>query len=153
MTALAAFLPRLLLVLLFLPFSAWDKIANFGGAAGQAREIGIGAGAARVLILCGLALEVAGSLAVLAGVADRLAALLLALYCIATALLWKRFWREPGSVYGAGTGDRRALFFDFWKNLAVAGGFLMLAFGPQGTGLDALLAAPFGSTLPYAVQP
>ena len=132
---LAALLPRLLLVLLFLPMSAWDKVANFSGAVSQAREIGVGRGIGTALILAGLAVEIVGSAAVLTGIADGLAALVLAGYCIATAPLWKRFWTVPGSVCRPrAPADRRALFFDFWMNLSVAGGFLVIAFGPNRCG-------------------
>lgn len=150
MSVLAALMPRLLLVLLFLPFSAWDKIVARRAAVAQARQIGIGPGLGAALIAAGLLLEVVGSLAVLSGVADRLAALLLALYCAATALLYKRFWALPGGVFHPHDDTRRReMFFDFWKNLAVAGGFLLLALGQDGSGLEALLAAPLSSTDPY----
>ena len=149
---LLVFLSRLALVLLFLPFSAWDKVVNFPGAVGQAREIGVGRVAGGAMILAGLAVEVVGSLAVLTGIADRLAALVLAFYCVATAVLYKRWWRMNGGVFRPG-GDsrRRETFFDFWKNLAVAGGFAAIAFGTAASGQPSLLDAPFASSDPYAM--
>ena len=145
------FLSRLALVMLFLPFSAFDKLVNFRGAVSQAREIGVGAGLGAVLILTGLAIEVICSLGVLSGVADRLSALILAGYCGATAVLYKRWWSMPGGIFHPGDDSRRReTFFDFWKNLAVAGGFAMIALGPTVRDVPALLDAPFSSTRPYA---
>lgn len=146
---LLAFLTRLLLVLLFLPFSALDKVVNFSQATKQAEGQAHSAGLARLLILCGLAVEVVMSLAVLTGVVDRLAALVLALYCIVTAVLWKQFWREPDFRL-VGPSQGREVFWDFLKNLAVAGGFLMLAFGASAGSVQAFLDAPFASHRPYA---
>ena len=145
------FLSRLALVMLFLPFSAFDKLVNFRGAVKQAQEIGIGQALGAALILVGLAIEIFCSLAVLTGVADRLGALVLAGYCGATALLYKRWWSMTGGIFNPGDDThRRETFFDFWKNLAVAGGFAMIAFGPTVRDLPAFFEAPFSSTQPYA---
>ena len=62
------------------------------------------------------------SAGVVSGVADRACAFVLAGYCALTALLWKQFWR-PGDFWISSTGKARALFWDFWKNLALAAGF------------------------------
>ena len=90
---------RYLLVMLFFPFSALDKMLNFRGAVAQARQIAPG-GLAVMLIVVGLFVEVVMPLGILTGVADRAAALVMAGYCMATALLWKQFW-APG-ISGAG---------------------------------------------------
>ncbi len=153
----SAFVARLLLVALFLPFSALDKILNFRGAVAQAREVVPSGALAALLILAGLGVEIGMSLAVLTGIADRVAALVLAAYCLVTALLWKQFWR-PGDFWSGGpNGQARSLFWDFWKNLAVAGGFLMLTLGPSARSAEAFLAAPLASSHPYqatsVVQP
>ncbi|MBZ9889209.1 hypothetical protein LB559_14805 [Mesorhizobium sp. BR1-1-3] len=52
----------------------------------------------------------------------RLAALILAGYCLVTALLWKQFWRRPDFRL-KGRSEARDVFWDFLKNLALAGGF------------------------------
>ena len=144
-----AFGARLILVLLFLPFSALDKILGFRHAVGQAAEVAPLRSLAVLLVLFGLGIELFGSLAILTGVIDRLAALILALYCAATALLWKQFWK-PGDFWRDPDGKARALFWDFFKNLAVAGGFLMLAFGPDARSVRAFLARPLQSTHYFA---
>jgi len=143
---------RCLLILLFLPFSALDKLLNFRAAVGQAAQASASHGLAVLLILCGLAVEVLMSLAVLTGFHDRPAALVLAAYCIVTALLWKQFWRTPDfRLRGASAG--RELFWDFLKNLALAGGFLVLAVGANVAEVHRFWHDPLGSTEPYAAQP
>ncbi|HUB85818.1 MAG TPA: DoxX family membrane protein, partial [Rhizomicrobium sp.] len=76
-----AFGVRCLLVGLFLPFSALDKILNFKQAIAQASQAVSNRGVATALILCGLGVEIVMSAAILTGVADRLAAFILAGYC------------------------------------------------------------------------
>jgi len=51
---------------------------------------------------------------------ERFAWLALALYCVATALLFHRFWRTSGF-------ERTDASFHFFKNLALAGSFALLA--------------------------
>ena len=118
--ALATLAARYLLVMLFFPFSAADKIFNFRGAVAQARQIAPH-NFAVILILAGLATEILMPLAILTGIADRAAAFVLAGYCMVTALLWKQFWK-PGDFWRAGDSKGRDLFWDFLKNFSLAGG-------------------------------
>jgi len=140
---------RMLLVALFLPFSAADKIFNFGGARSQAGLV-VPAALTTPLVLAGLFVEVVMSLGVLTGVADRLAAAVLALYCGLTALGWKQFWK-PGDFFKPGESVARNLFWDFWKNLALAGGFLLIAFGTGASDVRSFFDNPLSSTHPYSV--
>src|SRR5258708_23516200 len=94
---------RYLLVMLFLPFSALDKILNFDGAVNQARETIPWEWPARLAIVAALCIEIIMPLGILTGVADRLAPFILAGYCGITALLWKQLWKpshfsSPGST-------------------------------------------------------
>ncbi len=146
---LATLAVRYLLVVLFFPFSALDKILNFRGAVGQAREIAPG-GLAVALILVGIAVELLMPLAILTGTADRAAGLVMAGYCMVTAVLWKQFWK-PGDFWQGGNSKGRELFWDFLKNFSLAGGFLLLVVAAHGTVGD-FLAHPFASSHPYAVQ-
>jgi putative oxidoreductase len=149
LSAIAAFAARALLVLLFLPFSAMDKIINFKQAVGQAAEATPDRFLATSMIFAGLGVEVVMSSAILTGIADRMAALILAFYCIVTALLWKQFWKAPDFRL-RGNSRGRDTFWDFLKNLALAGGFLALAFGSSSAGLRSFLARPLASSHPYA---
>jgi putative oxidoreductase len=141
---------RLLLVALFLPFSALDKLLNYKQSVEQAAEAIPRRSLAMLMIAGGLGVEIVMSLAILTGTADRMAALILAAYCIVTAIVWKPFWRQPDFRL-QGPSHGRETFWDFLKNLALAGGFLVLAFGATATGLQKFLAHPLASSHPYAV--
>ena len=151
LSLLIAFGLRCLLVVLFLPFSALDKIINFSGAVKQAGEVISSAGAARALIFVGLFVEVVMSVGVITGVADRLAAFVLAGYCGTTALLWKQFWK-PGDFFVRGESQARALFWDFLKNFSLAGGFLLVTFGTSADAVRTFLAHPTVSSNPYRIE-
>ena len=146
---LIAFVVRLALVALFLPFSALDKLLEFDGAVGQARESIPSKPLATLAIVVGLCVEVFMSLAILTGVCDRFGAFVLAGYCVVTALLWKPFWK-PGDFWTKGPSQARSLFWDFWKNVAVAGGFLLITFGTTAGSVDRFFLHPFASTDPYS---
>ncbi|MGH6670922.1 MAG: DoxX family membrane protein [Xanthobacteraceae bacterium] len=141
---------RIFLVLLFLPFSALDKVLDFRTAVAQAREAIPNNAGATALILAGLFVEVVMSAGVVSGIADRVCAFVLAGYCGVTALLWKQFW-VPGDFWTANDGKARALFWDFWKNLALGAGFLLIVFGTNATAVSNFLAHPTISTHPYRV--
>lgn len=143
---------RILLILLFFPFSALDKIINFSGAVAQAREVASSKAMATALIVAGLGVEIFMSLGVVTGVADRACAFVLAGYCGVTALLWKQFWR-PGDFWASNTGQGRTLFWDFLKNFALGAGFLLITFGTDARSVRLFLAHPFASSQPYHVNP
>jgi putative oxidoreductase len=126
-----------LLVMLFFPFIALDKILNFRGAVTQAKELIPADKPAEALIATGLCLEVLGPLAILTGKRDRTAAFLMAGYCMTTAVLWKRFW-EPDDFWQPGPSKGRDLFWDFLKNFSLAGGFLLITLnGAEAKGCKA----------------
>jgi putative oxidoreductase len=143
---------RIVLILLFLPFSALDKIINFSGAVAQAREVASSKAMATALIVAGLGIEVFMSLGIVTGVADRACAFVLAGYCGVTALLWKQFWR-PGDFWASNTGQGRTLFWDFLKNFALGAGFLLISFGTDAGSVRLFLDHPLASSQPYHVNP
>ena len=137
---------RYLLVILFFPFSALDKILGFKGAVGQAQQVLPSRAAASLLLLTGLGVEIVMPILILTGFADRLAAFIMAGYCMVTALLWKPFWK-PGDFWKGSDSKGRGLFWDFLKNFSLAGGFLLISFGTMS--LASLIADPLSSTHPY----
>lgn len=141
---------RIGLVVLFLPFSALDKVLNFRGAVGQAREAVPNTAVATGLIVVGLFVEVFMSLGVVTGIADRACAFVLAGYCGVTALLWKQFWK-PGDFWSTNTGQGRTLFWDFLKNVALGAGFLLIAFGTDAASVGSFFTHPAASSHPYSV--
>jgi putative oxidoreductase len=145
---LVVLLVRCGLVVLFLPFSALDKIFNFSGAVGQASETFAFRPLAVAAIAAGLGIEIFMSLGIILGIADRLCAFVMAGYCAITALLWKRFWAQ-GDFWAGPASKGRGLFWDFLKNLSLGAGFLLITVGPTGGGLSHLVHSPFQSTYPY----
>lgn len=137
------------LVVLFFPASALDKIFNFQGAVKQAGQVFSNHAVASALILAGVFVELVMPLGILTGVADRLAAFVMAGYCAVTALLFKQFW-APDDFWKKGDSKGRELFWDFLKNLSLASGFLLITVGIDGHAWSTFVAHPFGSTYPYA---
>jgi putative oxidoreductase len=116
-------LGRFGLALIFI-LSGWSKIAGYEGTEAYMAAAGV-PGALLPLVI---ALELAGGLAVLAGFKTRWAALALALFSLASAMLFHADFADQNQFIG------------FMKNVAIAGGFLVLA--AQGAGrfsIDALL--------------
>jgi len=68
-----------------------------------------------LLLVPALILQVGGGLLVAVGWNTRLAALALSLFCISTALIFHNQFGDPNEA------------IHFWKDLAIAGGFLVLA--------------------------
>src|SRR5262245_49403892 len=125
-----------------------DKLLDFRNAVAQAQEAVQNKVAATALILIGLFIEVFMSAGVVSGIADRACAFVLAGYCAVTALVWKQFWR-PGHFWSSSDGKARALFWDFWKNLALAAGFLLIVFGTDASSIAQFLAHPTIQSHPY----
>ena len=137
------------LVVLFFPASALDKILNFKGAVKQAKQVFSSDAVAMALILVGVFVELVMPLGILSGVADRLAAFIMAGYCAMTAVLFKQFWK-PGDFWCSGDSKGRDLFWDFLKNFSLASGFLLIVVGLDGQAWHSFVADPFASSHPYA---
>jgi putative oxidoreductase len=149
---IAALIVRYGLVLLFLPFSALDKILAFDHAVRQAQQMFSARSVAVSMILIGVALEIFCTMGVVTGIADRAAAFVIAGYCAATAVLYKQFWAQ-GDFWSDPDGKGRTLFWDFLKNLSLGAGFLLIVVGTDGSGLAPFLAHPFTSSHPYGIYP
>ncbi|MBQ4856421.1 DoxX family protein [Rhodanobacter sp. B2A1Ga4] len=107
---------RVGLSLIFI-ISGWGKIAAYAGT----QQYMASAGLPGSLLPLVIALELGGGLAILTGAFTRWIALALAVFSLATAAL-----------FHAHLGDA-AQAINFWKNVAMAGGFLMLAANGAGT--------------------
>ena len=149
--AIVTLVVRYGLVLLFLPFSALDKIFGFDHAVKQAQSVFKPRPIAIAMILIGLFVEVICTLGVVTGIADRACAFIIAGYCAATAVLYKQFWAQ-GDFWSDPDGKGRTLLWDFLKNLSLGAGFLLIVIGTDGTGLAPFLHAPFASSHPYGVR-
>ncbi len=137
------------LVILFFPASALDKIFNFGGAVKQALQVFSSHRLAATLIMVGVFIEIVMPIGILTGIADRLAAFIMAGYCAVTALLFKRFW-EPGDFWKSGQSQARELLWDFLKNFSLASGFILIVIGLDGHSWHHFVDDPLSSSHPYA---
>ncbi|WP_296403414.1 DoxX family protein [Psychrobacter sp.] len=117
---ISALLGRLLLVSIFI-YSGIGKITGYAATQGYMESVGVPG----VMLPLVIILEVLGGLAVLFGFKARLAAFLLAGFSILSAL-----------IFHADFGDQNQAI-NFMKNLAMAGGFLMIvAHGPGAYSVD-----------------
>ena len=107
--SLAAPFGRILLSLIFVQ-SGLNKIVNYAGTQGYMESAGVPGGLLPLVI----AVEVAGGLAVILGWHARLAAFLLAGFSLLSGLLFHGNFAEPMQM------------ILFMKNVALAGGFLMI---------------------------
>jgi putative oxidoreductase len=127
----AALAGRLLLAALFL-HEAWSMLTGYSAAVAYAQAFGVPG----ALIPLAIAVEMGCGFLILLGYQTRAAALLLAGFCVATAVL-----------FHAKLGNRNELLH-FEKDLAIAGGLLVLfARGAGGWALDALRSRT-GNILP-----
>ena len=126
----AILVARILLLVLFLVFG-WGKLTDYSGTAGYMARTG--APVPSVAALVAIAVEVPVALAVALGVWTRPLALLLALYTLGTGLIGHPFWAMEGAA-------RYANAINFYKNISIIGGFLLLYVAGAGRySLDARL--------------
>jgi putative oxidoreductase len=107
---------RILLIVLFLVFG-WSKLTGYAGTVGYMTQVG--APMPSVAALVAIVVEVFVALAVALGVWTRPLALLLALYTLGTGLIGHPFWTMEGA-------ERYANATNFYKNISIIGGFLLL---------------------------
>lgn len=123
-----ALIGRLLLALIFAT-SGVGKIAGFAATAGHIGSKELPAPA--LLAALALVVELGGGLAVAFGFMTKWAALTLAAFCVLAGVLFHAFWAVPADQV-------MNTQIHFFKNISIAGGFLMLAaFGPGVISLDA----------------
>jgi putative oxidoreductase len=110
-------LGRILLSLLFFG-AGYNKLMGVAGTTGYFAKLGLPM--PEVLVWVVIAVEVLGALLILIGWQTRLVAWGMAIFTIATAVAGHKFW-------GIDPAQFSNQFTQFLKNLAIAGGFLMLA--------------------------
>jgi putative oxidoreductase len=118
----AAAAGRVLMSIIFL-LSGFQKLSGFSGTAAYMASEGLPA--PELAALVAIVVECIGGLLVLIGYRTRVVGLVLAVWCIATALIAHNNFADPNQVV------------HFLKNLAMAGGFLQLAaFGGGAWSID-----------------
>ena len=112
MTAIIQPLGRMMLALIFI-LAGVGKIMDPAGTMGYMQSMGVPG----ILLWPTIALEVLGGLAVAVGFKTRYAAIALAIFTIATAVIFHRNFADQMQM------------IMFLKNIAIAGGLLLLAVG------------------------
>lgn len=108
---------RILMAIIFV-LAGFGKLTDISGTAAYFAMYNLPATTV-VAVIVGL-IELLGGLAILVGFQTRIAAWVLAIFCIATALVAHRDWADMMQM------------INFQKNLAMAGGFLALSLTGAG---------------------
>jgi len=117
---LSAPIGRILLSMIFI-FSGFTKITGYAATQGYMESMGVPG----MLLPLVIAVELLGGIAILLGFKARLVAILMAGFSIVSALLFHQFWIDESQMN------------PFMKNIAMAGGFLMIfAHGPGAYSID-----------------
>ncbi|CAM5795622.1 DoxX family protein [Rhizobacter fulvus] len=123
-----ALIGRILLALIFVT-SGFGKITGFEGTVGYIASKGLPM--ASVAAVIAIVIELGGGLAVVFGFLTRWAALALAVFTVIAAFIFHAYWGVPAEQV-------MMQQINFWKNISIAGGFLVLAaFGPGAISIDA----------------
>jgi len=123
----AALVGRILLALIFIT-SGFGKVMGFEGAVGYiaSKHLPLPQVAAIIAILC----ELGAGLLLLVGFKARWAGLVLAIFTLAAGILFHDYWNADAAA-------KQMQQINFWKNVAISGGMLMVfAFGPGRYSVD-----------------
>jgi putative oxidoreductase len=110
MNASLTLLGRFGLALIFI-ISGWGKITGYAGTQQYMEAMGVPGALLPLVIL----LELGGGLAIASGLFTRWVALGMAVFSVATAAVFHANFADPAQA------------INFWKNVSMAGGFLVLA--------------------------
>ncbi len=138
--ALAPLLLRICLVVLF-PFSALDKIVNWQSAVKQAGSLPF----KPAMLAASIIVEVVTPACIVTGWHDRLAAFILAGFCVVTAILFHQFWRFP-DFWHFREGEGLQHFWEFLKNFGLVGGLGLIMLAPRTLPVSRALQHPLAST-------
>ena len=120
MANIADLIGRILISTLFF-LNGIFKISNYDGTIGWMESFGMPG----ILLIPAIILEIAGPVLIIIGYKTKLAAGLLSLFCIVTAVIFHNDFAN------------QMQFTSFLKNIALAGGFLILFVnGAKGFSLD-----------------
>jgi putative oxidoreductase len=121
-------LGRVLFAALFLP-AGIGKLTDFSGTVGYIASVGLPLPAVGATLA--LLVEIVGSVALLLGFGTRIAAFVLAGFTLVASFFFHAYWSAPAD-------QAFVVQLLFFKNIAVAGGLLILtAQGAAGWSLDA----------------
>lgn len=122
-----ALIGRILAAYLFIP-AGIGKLMGFGGTVGYITSVGLPlpeVGAAIAIIV-----ELGLGIVLLLGFKTRWTAVVMAIFTVATALFFHKYWSAPEAM-------KMMQQINFNKNIAIAGGLLAFAaFGPGRFSID-----------------
>lgn len=120
-------LARLLLMVLFVIFG-WSKLLSFSDTVAYMTSVGVPMPSVTAAIA--VIMEFFVGIAIAVGFYTRPLAILLALYTVAAAVIGHQFWNMVDP-------DRIGAMINFYKNVSIAGGLLLLCIaGPGKYSLD-----------------
>lgn len=123
----AALVGRILLAVIFI-ISGIGKITGFDGTVGYIASKGLPM--AQLVAIGTIVVEVGGGIMLAIGYKARWAALALAVFTLLAAFIFHNFWAVEAA-------QKMGQQINFLKNLAIAGGMLMVfAFGPGRMSVD-----------------
>jgi putative oxidoreductase len=119
---------RIMMSILFIT-SGFSKITGFSGTVGYIASHGLPLASLGAVIA--IAVEFFGGIAILVGFCTRWVALITAVFTVAAGIFFHNYWAVPPE-------QMANMQIHFWKNISIAGGFLILAaFGPGAFSIDA----------------
>ncbi|CAG9184912.1 DoxX family protein [Cupriavidus pampae] len=113
---------RILLVVLYVLFG-WQKMVGFSGTIGYMTSVGVPLPAVAALVA--VVVELVFGVLLLIGFYTRPLALLLAVYTLVTGFIGHPYWTLSGM-------DQYMAMINFYKNVSITGGFLLLALNGPG---------------------
>lgn len=122
-----ALVGRILIAYLFIP-AGFGKLMGFAGTVGYISSVGLPL--PQVGAVIAIVVELGLGIALLLGYKTRIVAIVMALFTIAAALFFHKYWSAPDAMKMMQT-------INFNKNIAIAGGLLAIAgFGAGRLSLD-----------------
>jgi len=117
-----ALIGRILIAYLFIP-AGFGKLMGFGGTVGYITSAGLPL--PEVAAVIAIIIELGVGIALLLGFKTRWTAIVMAIFTVATALFFHKYWSAPEAM-------KMMQQINFNKNIAIAGG--LLAFAAFGAG-------------------
>lgn len=122
-----ALVGRLMVAYLFIP-AGIGKLMGFAGTVGYITSAGLPL--PQVGAVIAIIVELGLGIALLLGFKTRIVAIVMAVFTVAAALFFHKFWAVPDAMKMMQT-------INFNKNIAIAGGLLVIAaFGPGRLSID-----------------
>lgn len=143
-------LARICLVVLF-PFSGLDKIVHRKHALEQADSSIVPPAAGPSMLVVAALVEFIAPVCIAIGWHDRLAAFILAGFCVVTAFLFHPFWQYP-NFWSPSDTEGNSHFWEFLKNFGLVGGLLLVVIGGGFVPTSSVVEHPLSSA-PMSANP